>query len=244
MSPPPGYVAYGGPGAVSRNVSRIGGLAKVLVILLAIYIPLNLINVYTTWRLADKAKQFLDGKISKDSFLHATNFNVGGLGSLLILAIAPLTMIWMFRMAQNLRSLGRAGLRFAPGWAIGGWFTPPCAIYAVPWLMFRELWKASEPGLAPGDTSWKERKASPLVTVWWVLYGLVPLLQIISSRSLVVGVRSVGGNEQELRKLARELHRWVGLSIGLAVALSVAAAVYLVMVSQLTARHRRATGEP
>ena len=54
-------------------------------------------------------------------------------------------MIWMFKMAKNVRALGRQGLRYAPGWAIGGWFVPPCVLYVVPWLMFRELWKASDP---------------------------------------------------------------------------------------------------
>ena len=83
---------------------------------------------------------------------------LGSLVGLLVIPIAVLTIIWMFRMAGNLRQLGRTGATWAPGWAIGGWFCPPCAIYAIPWLMFRELWRGSRsrggavrPGLEEAD---------------------------------------------------------------------------------------------
>ena len=57
-------------------------------------------------------------------------------------------MIWMYRMAANHRALQRNGT-WAPGWAIGGWFLPPGGLYIIPFLMFRELWKASDPN-GPG----------------------------------------------------------------------------------------------
>ena len=60
-------------------------------------------------------------------------------------------------MAANLRKLGRPGQTWAPGWGIASWFVPPCFVYAVPWLMFKELWRGSDPGVPPGDPSWKQR---------------------------------------------------------------------------------------
>jgi hypothetical protein len=244
MGPPAGYVAYGGSGAVNRRVMRIGGLSKALIVLLAIYIPLSLIGIAATVRLAHRARDFVDGDISADSFRDSSRSIGGSVGGILVLAIAPLTIIWMFRIAQNLRIIGRPALRFAPGWAIGGWFTPPCVLYVVPWLMFRELWKASEPGLEPGNASWRQAKVSPIVEVWWVLYGLVPLIGLFTSAGLISQLRNGGSSsDARLRTLAKQLDSHLALNVVVAILGTLAAVAYLLLVLQLSRRHRQATGE-
>ena len=160
MGPPPGYVAYGGPGDAGRRFSASAAWPRPSSCSLADLHPARLIGIAATVRLAHKARDFLDGDISAESLPRTPPASGSNLGGLLVFAIAPLTMIWMFRMARNVRILGRPGLKFAPGWAIGGWFTPPLVLYVVPWLMFRELWKASEPGLAPGDEQLARRRRS------------------------------------------------------------------------------------
>ena len=60
------------------------------------------------------------------------------------IALAVCVMVWMWRAARNLRVAGRTDATWAPGWAVGGWFCPPC-IFVIPWLMLQELWKGSAP---------------------------------------------------------------------------------------------------
>jgi hypothetical protein len=243
MGPPPGYVAYGDAPAVHRGLQRIGGLAKALSVLLLIYIPLSALNIVATVQVANRAKRFADNRIGKDEFARISRFNIGSIAGYFVVPIAVLTIVWMFRMAQNVRSLGRPGLRFSPGWAIGGWFTPPCVVYAVPWLMFRELWKASEPDVAPGDPSWRDRPVSPLVNLWWVCYGLVPLLGIFSAAGIVSQLRTTDDSEGRLRDLADQLHRYLPLNVALATVGLLSGVVYLLLVRQLSDRHMRATHE-
>jgi hypothetical protein len=176
MTPPPGYVPYGGYGAVTPGVQKIGGLIKALVILLVILIPAQIVGVLTSLSTIDKAKKYLDSNGTTD-FDTAQN-PLSSLGSLLIIPIAVLTMIVMYKMANNLKALGRTDATWAPGWAIGGWFVPPCVLYVVPWLMFRELWKGSDPDVAPGDPNVEAgtRRTGDRERSGGSLYGLLPLV--------------------------------------------------------------------
>jgi hypothetical protein len=241
--PPPGYVAYGDAGSVNRSVQRIGGLAKALWILLAIYVPLSVLNIVATVQVSHKAEQFADGRISKDSFASVSRFNIGSVAGYLVVPIAVLTIVWMFRMAQNVRAMGRPGLKFSPGWAIGGWFTPPCIVYAVPWLMFRELWRASDPDVGPGDPSWRQQKVPALVNLWWVCYGLVPLFGIFSAAGIVSQLRNTDDSDARLRDLADQLHRYLPLNLAIAAVGTLSGVVYLLLVRRLSDRHMRATRE-
>ena len=157
-----------------------------------------------------------------------------------MIPIAVLTIITMFRMASNLRSLGRSNPTWAPGWAIGGWFCPPCVIYAIPWLMFRELWKGSDPTLEPFDPNWKQRPVSPLVNVWWVLYGLVPLIGIFAAGN-IGAVQAFGDVDWD--EVARNTVDRHVLTVVLGVVTVVTTVVYLVMLRQLTRRHMQCTRE-
>lgn len=241
--PPPGYVAYGDVGAVNRNVQRIGGVAKALWILLLIYIPLSALNIVATVQLSHKARQYADGTITDDSFRDASRLNIGSIAGYLVIPIAVLTIIWMFRMANNVRALGRPGLRFAPGWAIGAWFTPPCVVYAVPWLMFRELWKASDPDIGPGDPGWRDQRVPAIVNVWWVCYGLVPLLGIFSAAGIVAQLRNASDSDERLQDVADQLDKYLPLNLAIAAVGMLSGVVYLLMVRQLSDRHMRATRE-
>jgi len=139
LTPPPGYVAYGMPGTAGGNIQRIKGLAKALTILISIVIPLQFLGIFTTIQLGKKVHQLATGEIDVDQFKSSNVGGLASLGGLLIIPIAVLTMIWMFRMAANVEVLGYQDRRWGRGWGIAAWFVPPCIVYAVPWLMFREL---------------------------------------------------------------------------------------------------------
>jgi hypothetical protein len=232
-------VAYGTPGAAPQGTQAVGGLGKALGILLIIYLPLQALGIISTVSVAGKARDYLDGTITETQFRDATTVNLGSLAGLLVIPIAVLTMIWMFRMASNLRALGRSDATWSPGWAIGGWFCPPCVVYAIPWLMFRELWKGSDPDVAPGDPTWKTRPVPVVVNLWWVLYGLVPLLGIVSAAGMFAQV----GNTGDMTRLAERIDDFVVLNTVLSVIGLGTTVVYLLLVRGLTERHCRAIHE-
>jgi hypothetical protein len=239
--PPPGFLASGSAAAVGRRRQRIGGLSTALIVLVAIEAPLSLANIVDTVENTHRSRRLLDEETTTAAFRDAVGSNpVALVAQALVLPIAILTFVWMFKMAQNVRALGRDGLRFAPGWAIGSWFTPPCVLYVVPWLMFRELWKASEP--AADRDSWRRVKVSPVVDAWWVLYGVVPIAQIFSNSGLV-GVARAGDTDEAARKLAEQFDAHFALNLALGVGGTLAAAAYLLLVMRLSKRHRRAIGE-
>ena len=120
MSPPPGYVAYGEPGAYAGQYQSIGRISRAMVVLLWIYVPLQLLSVFDQLRLSREAKRFLDGEITEDAFRDAVEVTPSSIVGLMIVPIAVLTMIWMYRMAANLRKLGRAGQTGAPVAVSGG----------------------------------------------------------------------------------------------------------------------------
>lgn len=238
LTPPPGYVAYGGPGTMGNNVQKIGGIAKALGTLMMVQIPMSVLSALLGWQLAGKAADFAAGAISEDEFTSASRNLLTTLTSLLFLPIAILTIIWMQRMAANVKAIGRPGLRWSPNWAIFGWFVPPCIIYAIPWLMFSELWRASDPDVPANDPSWKQRPISPLVHAWWVLYGLMPLLGFVSAAGVL---SQIGTNDMVDYAEQLDTYKWMNLGLGLVSAC--AAVVYLMLVRQLSARHMATTNE-
>ena len=141
------------------------------------------------------------------------------LTGLVTVAAAVLTMIWMFRVAKNHRTLHRGGT-WGPGWAIGGWFLPPI-IYVIPTLMLREIWKASDPSIPVGG-DWKSRPASPLPLVWLIVYCVPPLISFgYDSDDLV---DQFGASE---RVLAEQIAGSQGVDVLLAVASVVAAGLFI-----------------
>ena len=85
------------------------------------------------------------GGLSDDEFrdaigpLNAVQLIVG----LATLATFIVTIIWMYRIATNVRAFQRR-TTWSPLFAIFGWMLPPFVLYVIPFLMFRELWKASD----------------------------------------------------------------------------------------------------
>ncbi|MCU1366421.1 MAG: hypothetical protein JWN39_2060, partial [Ilumatobacteraceae bacterium] len=173
LAPPPGYVPYGGANQGAFGAfQRTGGLAKWLGIALMVLIPVQLLALLKSASDRSKARDFISGKISEDDYTRSVGLSglLGLLSFAVFAAVAVLTIIWMFRMARNSQIIGRIGT-WKPGWAIGGWFVPPFVLYVVPFLMFRDLWKASDPDSA---ADWRTNRVAPIVNVRWVLYGIAP----------------------------------------------------------------------
>lgn len=246
--PPPPPSAPVGYVNAQRPFQRIGSISRSLSAVMGVMAVLQVFGVFDSIRVANKASQFLDGTISEETYNDAAgSIGLASLTPMLTVAAAVLTMMWMVRIGSNLRSMGRPGLNWAPSWGIWGWFTPPC-IHVVPWLVLQEQWKASDPTIAPGDPSWKQRPASPLIHAWWALYGLVPLIGgIVGISSFWDTIRTAienGLDESDTtRASAQALVDGRITSMVTGVAAAVAAVVFMMFVRQQTARHMRCTGE-
>lgn len=233
MAPPTGASAPVGTGGA---LHRVGKLSTAIVILTGVAGALAAVSVWASEAARDDARDLLDGAVSNEEFVEgaAPYLLMSTVQGVATVATAVVTMIWMFRIARNHRSLHRGGT-WSAGWAIGGWFLPPL-LFVIPTLMFRELWKASDPDIPIGG-DWRHGRTSPLVPLWFVLYSLVPL-------GLLVG-ESTGGVSFDTSETAMAEQVLDGRGAGIvSAAVTVAGAiVYILLVRGLTDRHRRLTGE-
>lgn len=225
----------------SVALKRVNGLTTWIVVLTAIVGAVGIASTLASRLAVDDARDFLDSRIDENDFLeaYAPSLLLGFVQGAATIALVVLTMIWMYRVASNHKALQR-NVTWAPGWAIGGWFLPPGALYIIPYLMFRELWKASDPAVPPGDQRWKENRVSPVVTVWWVLYGLAPIPLAIAQGLSEFSARTFSGDTETL---AEALDERFTITLVTSLVAAAAAVAYIVMVRQLSLRHRQLTGE-
>ena len=221
----------------SVPLKRVGGIGRAATILVGATGALSLVGVLLAQLAVTDAEAFLDGDIDSDEFLRsaAPYALVSFLQALALLASAVVVIVWMHRVASNLRMLHR-GTTWGPGWAIGGWFAPPI-LFVIPFLAFREMWKASDPDVPVGG-EWRSRPVSPVVTAWFVVFGLVQAALQVAQIDETLG--GFGAGEDVL---AEQLVDGMTLPTVAAVSDVVAAVLFIVMATQLTRRHRRLTGE-
>lgn len=242
MAPPPGYVSYGTAPTPTSRVSRIGGLATSMSIIVGIAALGGILSAFLSTALRGDAEDLLAGQISEseftDSLVGLSAFSaVAGIATL---AAMVLVMIWMYRITSNLKAFGMT-TTWHPLFAIFGWFLPPLVLYIIPFLMLREQWSKSQQsavaGQPVGDT---ERGENPVLWIWLLAFGIWPFI------SLVLSANSFLGNitETDATAIAEDLldtSQSLAL-VGYAISL-VAAVTWIVFVRQLTRRHRTLTGE-
>ncbi len=239
MSPPPGYSAYAStPGGYAGPFRRIGGVAKGIVVISVVSAVLGVVVLGLQVALRDHAIELRDGRIDTDSFKDdIAPYLLAALIALGVsIALFVLQCIWAYRIASNLRSLRREPQSWKPGWGIGAWFLAPCTLNIVPYLMLRELWKGSDPDVAPGDPRWKSVPVGMLVHLWFWL-GIAGTAAGIAAGT-VFAFRS-----QSTDTIAKQLDDRLPFTIGAGL-LSVAGTLaFVMMVRALSARHMAATKE-
>jgi len=223
------------------GVRRIGGLATPIVVSTVIVALGTVISSVLSASISTDAADFLAGGISQDEFEDAIVplNSVQLLVSVATLATGVLTIVWMFRIASNVRAFGRV-TTWSPLFAIFGWFLPPLVLYIIPFLVLRELWKASEPAHVDGSDTWKRAPDTPLLWAWFVLFGLLPAALF----AIQVGSFATGGMPTgDIESVAESLDDFGAIG-WITAALNVAAAVVWVMfVRTLTRRHKQLTNE-
>jgi hypothetical protein len=221
----------------SVSLHRVGGLGRATSILVGIAALLALASVLAQQSAKTDAEALLADEISTEEFVEQTlpYLLTSLLQGVAVLASAVITIIWMYRVAANHRALHR-GTTWGPGWAIGGWFAPPL-LYVIPFLMLREMWKASDPDVKVGN-DWKSGSASPLIAVWFVLYSVVPIVLLFVSSA--AGLSSFGASERDLAEqiTSDQSSTFVAAAVTLA-----GAAAFIGVARGITGRHQRLTGE-
>ncbi len=243
LAPPPGYVAYGSAPTPTARVSRIKGLSTAIIITVAIAGVGGLLNSFLQSSLRSDAEDFLAGGISETEFndqvTSSSAFSIlAGVGTI---AAAVLVMIWMYRIASNLRAFG-IPTTWHPLFAIFGWFLPPVVLYVIPFLMLREHWAKSVPSAAPGQTgvSTVKQGENPVLWAWWLLFGIWPLVAIFIAADSLFGNFGDTGAEAIAQNLV-DTNSTVTLISGVIGVLG--AVTWILFVRQLTARHRTLTTE-
>lgn len=217
----------------------MGNLARWAVILLAGTVVAQVADAVVRFQVVDDARDYLAGRTSASEFEDAYALMNAAplLSGLVTIAVMVVTVVWMHRIASNQRDLGRIHT-WGPPWTIAGWFLPPGVLYVIPFLVLRELWRGSDPHR---DTAtWRDGGVTPILTVWWILFGLAPLTFVVVDVHRALG--SLGGFDNE--DLARSVDDGLSIDVGRA-ALTIAAAVaFMVVVRRLTQRHQQLVGEP
>lgn len=217
-----------------------------VVVLTAVVAAGTILTTVLSAGVSQDATDFLGGDIDDDAFrdaiapLNAVQLLVG----LATVATGVLTIVWMYRIASNVRAFGRQ-TTFSPLFAIFGWFLPPGVLYVLPFLVLRELWKASDSSTidastGAGDDSWRRSGDNPTLWAWFVLFGLLPtVLLVVQLGSLATG----GLPNGDLDSVAESLEDFGTVSILAGVLNVAAAAAWIMFVRQLTHRHTRLTNE-
>jgi hypothetical protein len=139
------------------------------------------------------------------------------------LLLAVLFITWNFRAAKNNEALDRHHPRFAPGWAIGGWFIP-IANLVIPVMLMQDLWRGATPEIPRGDPTWRRARGAVLIGLWWTVW-LLSFARIFAGSSRVDDHASLDSIETS---------NWVAL-VGVVVA-AVAAVLAVFVVRALAQR--------
>lgn len=238
LTPPPGYVGYSAAPTAS-GVSRVGGLSKAVAVLTAIAGLTALIAAFVTAGLQEDAREYLVN-LDDDAFQSAIAplTAIQAVSGIATLACGVVTIIWMFRIASNVRAYGRA-TTWSPLFAVFGWFLPPMVLYVIPLLMLRELWKASD-SVVDGTDSWKRTPDNPLLWVWFALFGVFPAVLLVVQ---IGNLAAAGLPTGDLESVADTIVDFGALGWITALLNIAAAVVWIMFVRQLTSRHVVLTNE-
>lgn len=214
-------------------------------VLESVGIVLSLAALALQATLRGSAQDFLSGLISKAAFEdEAQGYStVASFSSLLTIATLVIGIVWSFRIAKNLQvQLGR-DITWKPGLTIAVWILGFCTLGIINFFMLREHWKGSDPQVAAGDPSWKQRVASPLITAWLTLTLVSAALQVTMGVS--TGRRALNGLSaaDSTKVLAESISNDLPLLIAGGLLATAASVVLVLIVRQLTALHMRATQE-
>lgn len=233
-------MAYDSNPAPLSALKRVGSLSRTIVVLTSIVAVATVIATLLSVGVAGEASDFLSGELTDEEFQDslAPLSAVQSIAGVATLATGIVTMIWMYRMAGNLRTFGRR-TTWSPLFSIFGWFLPPFFLYVIPFLVLREQWKGSDPVVDETD-AWKANGDNRALWGWFAFYGLLPLVLFVAQ---IGSVASGGLGTGDVETVAESLDQVGALTFLSAVSVVGAAVCWIMFVRQLTRRHVALTNE-
>ncbi|MFK8024912.1 MAG: DUF4328 domain-containing protein [Ilumatobacter sp.] len=245
LTRPTAYAAYRPEPATTGTLSRVGGLGRWVTWLVGVAGAAGVLSAILLLPVVGTASDVIDGRADLSEFedAYVPVQLVQTVQSVVGIAAGVITIVWMYRIASNLRAFAR-DTTFAPFLSVFAWILPPF-LYVLPFLVLRELWTASDPTVEHGSDAWKNRKVSPLLSIWFVVYGLVPaVITAVVAFDAVDSILSNGiagaGDPQVVAESLASTGMLTVVSGGLA---AVAAITWIVFARRLTDRHMAMTGE-
>lgn len=232
---------YGGYGMAGGTFQPIRGLSKWLINLMYVTIAGSVITLFAQILLRDSARDYINNSLSSSEFTSKAGLYVG-VGLLLgVVGIAQtvLLIIWAFRMAKNHLVLGRLPQSFSAGATIAVNILGGCTLGILNFFMWTELWKASDPETAPGDSSWKQRSSTPLLAIY-LAGGLINVVGAIALGLSGFGAIRLNSTSTKFAESLNDRLALVLLIGAIGVATNV---IFLMFVKQISARHMKATRE-
>jgi Domain of unknown function (DUF4328) len=175
--------APGAATAAMRDFEPADGKGRVALVLLGLCVAGSAVRVPMMFdRASDRAN------------LATTNHLLVGLttfSNLAVLGAVIAVIVWFKAAYDNLEPLGATGLRYSPGWTIGGWFIP-IANLVIPKQLANDLWRASDPKLpVEQGRRWKYESVAPVVHVWWIAWLARSATSVGAGAAERVAIRNV-----------------------------------------------------
>jgi serine/threonine protein kinase len=109
---------------------------------------------------------------------------VGALQATWFLVTAALWLVWFRRAYRNLPALGARRLRFRLWWAVGAWLLPVFSLFR-PKQVLNDIWRASDPDLAPDQAAaWRGRPVAEVLGWWWLAFVASVLVRSITTAAV------------------------------------------------------------
>jgi hypothetical protein len=229
-------VAYGEP----AEFARIGGLTKALLALTGVSAVLSVISAAVQYGLRNDAGTYINDQTFDFKKSLTTYTTIGGVAMALSLASLVVTVLWAFRMAKNVAALNRPNASFRPAATIAVNVLGSCTAGILPFLMWKELWRGSDPQGIEGDLEWKKGAYASIITIHLAFTLAAEVLGLTAGA--VAGIGSTTSSNKTL-DLAKNIHNHLPALLGAGLLQAGAMVCFFVLVRQLGARHMQATAE-
>lgn len=168
--PPPTFSAF---------ARRPSNLLSVFSIAVWVYVVAHAIATGLMFTAVDSARDFANDSSLKQAFDDAIRpVNVVSYFAWAAwLTIAVTTFIWTYRVTREVTNRGVL-LRFSPVLCMFSWLLPP-VLFIFPLIVLRDL--VTKTKTMRGD---EQESIRPVMTQWWVLYGLIPLVMAFFGAAL------------------------------------------------------------
>jgi hypothetical protein len=170
------------------RLGRFKALTTAVVVALVLCAVLDIVAVVSDVSYRNMLQQAMSGVSISLQRANAADHRQAVIGwwqIAVFLATAVLFISWFRRAYTNVGRLGVDGLRYGSGWAVGAWFVP-FLNFVRPKAIANDIWRGSDPKLAPEATVSLSTPVPWVLNVWWAAFliaGIVGRFAFSSARN-------------------------------------------------------------